>query len=176
MTLEAEGGGGVELGAFSLKTLVGIAASLDGIQQQLSRLRRYEEAYQFGAVEIALRGAGQSSSGGATLAIDLGGPSYGRLWQIRRVAIGGALWTSTVAGSALIVVSPNQVTAPPMSDVADQAATLPNVGFYSTGQLIVRHPNHLFVVILTPTVSTVYGVGGAATDLPDSRHPITVPD
>ncbi len=176
MTVAAGVSGGIELGEFSLGAVVGLKASMDGLAQRISRLLRYEEAYQFGAVEVALRGAAQSDAAGDSLVIDLGGPAYERLWQVRRVTIGGVSWSSTVAGQALVVVSANRASNPPISDVADQAATLPNVGYYSTGQLIVRHPNHLYIVVLTPTASTNYGVGGAATDLPDSRHPITVPD
>jgi len=176
MTMEAEVGGGIELGEFSLKALAGIQGTFDGVLQHLEKIARYEEAYQFGPVEVALRGASQSNANGATLVLDMGGPSYERMWQVRRLVVGGSQWTSTVAGSALVVVSPNQVTTPPLSDIADQASALPLLAFYSTGQLIVRHPNHLFVVILTPTISTNYGVGGAATDLPDKRHRITVPD
>lgn len=176
MTIGAEVSGGIELGELSLGAIMGVGAKFDGLAAQLRKLAAAQDAYQFGAVEIALRGAAQSDAAGDTLAIDLGGPPYMRLWQVRRLTVGGALWTSTVAGQALVVVSPNQVTSPPLSDVADQAGTLPSVAYYSTGQLIVRHPNHLVVVVLTPTVSTTYAVGGAATDLPDSRHPITVPD
>lgn len=168
--------GGIELGEVSVGALIGVRASVDGLAKEMERLRRAQDEYQWGAVEVALRGASNSDAAGDSLVIDVGGPAYGRLWQIRRLAIGGALWTSVVAGTALVVISPNRSASPPLSDVADQANSLPLPAFYSTGQLIVRHPNRLSVVILTPTASTTYAVGGAATDLPDRRHAITVPD
>jgi hypothetical protein len=178
MSLGAEVDAEVDLGPLVFELMGGIKASLDGLTAAIKRTRQIEEAYQFGAREIALRGASTSDSGGDTLIIDLGGPSYARVWQTRRLVIGGSTWTATVAGSALVVVSANQPSSSgvPISDIGDEVGTLPSNGFYSTGQLIVRHPNHLFVVILTPTAATNYGVGGAATDLPDSRVPITVPE
>ena len=91
---------------------------------------------------------------------------------MRRLTIGGVLWTSTVAGSALVVVGPSQTVTPPLPDVNDSVAALPNNGFYSTGQLLVRHPDHLRIVILNPTASTQYSVGGTVTEMPDKREPI----
>jgi hypothetical protein len=169
MSIEADVVGGVELGPFSLRALAGIGASLDAMSKKLDRLRRLEEEYQFGAIEVNLREAGVSAASGS-LILGLRGPAYGRMWEVKRLTVGGALWTSTVGGTAIVAVSPaaGQLT-PALTDVADQAASLPSVAYYSTRQLTVRHPNHLFVVILSPTASTQYSVGGQATDLPDKR-------
>ena len=169
MSLQAEVEGGAEVGGFSLDAIVGLKASLDGLTTELRKRRAIEAAYQGGAVEVPLRQAAVSASTG-NLVMSLGGPSYGRLWEVKHLTVGGALWTSTVAGQALIVVSPaSGQTAPALSDVADEAGTLPNVAYYSTRQLVVRHPNHLYVVILSPTATTQYSVGGQATDFPDKR-------
>jgi len=177
VSLQAEADVGAGVGPLSVEILAGLKASFDGLTSEMRKRRQLEEAYQFGAVEVALRGSGMSDSGGDTLIIDLSGPTYGRLWQVRRVTVGGPLWTTSVGGSVLFVVSSNQPSAaPPLSDIADEAATLPTNGFYSTGQFVVRHPNHLFVLILSPDESKGYAAGGAATDFPDKRQPITTPD
>ena len=172
MSIDAEVGAEVELGGFSLQTLLGMAASLDGIHQSLKKLHNLEEAYQFGAVRVKLANSSTSNAAGNSLEVGLGGPTYGRQWQVRRITIGGSLWTTAVEGSALLVVGPTVSTNPPLTDIADEVASLPSNGFYSTGQLIVRHTDHLRVVILSPTASTVYAVGGVATDMPDKREPI----
>lgn len=176
MSLDAEVGAKVELGEFSLKALAGVGATLDGIHQQLTRLAAYEEAYQFGAKDIPLRDVQSSDSAGDTLILDLGGPTQGRKWQVRRISIGGPLYTTTVAGKGLVVVQSSRNTTPAMSDVADVATTLPNVAFYSTGQLTVRHPNRLYIVVLTPTGSTQYAAGAVATEMPDKRTRIETTD
>ena len=172
MSLDAEVDAGIELGGFSLQTVLGMAASLGNIEKHLSRIAAYEEAYQTGAKDIPLRATASSDSGSDSFIIGLGGPTYGRQWQVRRLTIGGALWTSTVAGSALVVVGPSLTVTPPLPDINDTVGSLPSNGFYSTGQLIIRHPDHLRIVILTPTASTQYTVGGTATEMPDKREPI----
>ena len=176
MTIGAEIGGGVELGSTSLGVIAAVGAKFDGLAAQVRKLLAEQNAYEFGAVEVALRGAATSAASGATLVIDLGGPAYGRLWQVRRLTVGGAQWGDTVAGTPLVVVAPQASTTPPTSDVADFSGTIPNTAFYSTGQVVVRNPARLYMVILTPTASTTYAVGGAATDMPDSRHRIVTPD
>jgi len=169
VSLQAEVEGGAEVGGFSLDAIVGLKASLDGLTTELRKRRQMEAAYQGGAVEVMLRNAAVSASTG-NLIMGLGGPPYGRLWEVKRLTVGGALWTSSVAGQAIVVISPaSGQTAPPLNDVADQASTLPNVAYYSTRQLVVRHPNHLFIVILSPTATTQYSVGGQASDFPDKR-------
>jgi hypothetical protein len=176
VSIEAGAFGGVELGELSLGAIVGVGAKIDGLAAQVKKLLAAQDAYQFGAVEVTLRGAATSAASGATLVLDLGGPSYGRLWQVRRLAIGGAQWGDAVAGTALVVVAANINTAPPVSDVADFSATIPNTATYSTGQVVVRNPDRLYLVVLTPTAGTLYAAGGAATDLPDARHRIVTPD
>ena len=176
MTIGAEIGGGVELGSTSLGVIAAVGAKFDGLAAQVRKLLAEQDAYEFGAVEVALRGAATSTASGATVVIDLGGPAYGRLWQVRRLVVGGAQWGDTAAGTALVVVAPNASATPPTSDVADFTATIPNSAFYSTGQVIVRNPARLYIVVLTPTASTTYAVGGAATDMPDRRHRIVAPD
>ena len=177
MSLDAEVGGAVELGPLSLNAIAGLGASFDGMATELKKWRNLEKAYQFGSVEVALRGSGVVDSNGDTLIIDLGGPTYGRLWQLRRIIIGGVTWDTMVGGAALVVQSANQPSVePPLPDIADSVASLPSNGFYSTGQVIIRHPNHLFVLITGPDETVNYSVGGQATDMPDSRHTITTPD
>lgn len=176
MSLDAEVEAGFDLGPFSLKALAEIGATLNGMHKQLKKLAAYEEAYQFGATSVALRGTTTTDSAGDSAEIGLGGPTYGRLWQIRTLAVGGSLWTTTVAGTALVVIGPSRTVTPALTDIVDESTSLPNVTQYGSGQLVVRHPNHLRIVLLSPTAATVYAAGGWATDLPDHRQPISVTD
>jgi hypothetical protein len=172
MSLDADVGAGIELGGFSLKALLDIGATLDGMHATLKKVHRLEEAYEFGAVQVRLNGTATSDSGSDTIEMGLGGPTYGRMWQLRSLAVGGVQWTTTVAGSALVVVSSARNLTPALPDIVDVAGSLPAVSQYGTSQIVIRHPNHLRVVILTPTASTQYAAGGYATDLPDKRERI----
>lgn len=172
MSLDVGAAAEVDLGGLSLQTLVGMAASLDGIREQLKALHDLEEAYQFGGIQVRLSNTGTTDSSGDTIEIGLGGPSYGRLWQLRSLSVGGPLWTTMVSGSALVVVGSARNLTPPTTDIVDEAGSLPSVAQYSTGQVIVRHPNHLRIVILSGTDSQQYVVGGYVTDMPDKRERI----
>ena len=172
MTMDLDAGAGIELGGSSLSALFRIAGTLDGIHAQLRKLHDVEEAYQFGGVQVKLQGVASSDSGSDTIEVDLGGPSYARLWQVRVLVVGGPLWTTTVAGTALVVVSSARNLTPALPDIVDTTGSLPAVTQYSTGQIVVRNPNRLRVVIYSPTASQQYSVGGYATDLPDKRERI----
>ncbi|MDE1881986.1 MAG: hypothetical protein KGI89_15740 [Euryarchaeota archaeon] len=176
MSIDTEVAAGAELGPFSLKTLVGLAASVDSMATELKRLRQIEEAYQFGPLEVPVRASATADAAGDTIVLDLGGPSFERKWQVRRISVGGLQWTTTAAGKALIVVQSSKNATPATADVADYAASLPLPAFYSTGQLIVRNPNRLYVVILGPTANQAYVAGGSVEDLPDKRVPVIAAD
>ncbi len=176
MSLGAEADVGLELGPFSLGILGEIRAGLNTIAKELRDIRRIQDAYQFGPKDIEFRDSKSSDASGDTIVLNLGGPSYERQWQVRRISVGGSLYTSTVAGKALVVVGSSRNATPSTADVADVASSLPLTAFYSTGQLIVRHPNRLYLVILTPTASTQYVGGGVATDMPDKRTALVTSD
>ena len=84
--------------------------------------------------------------------------------------VGGANWAAVVGGRADIIIAANApLNTPPraLSDVVDVAKSLPSVAFYSSGQLVLRNPQQLYVVIATPTATTQYAVGGGGFDVPD---------
>jgi hypothetical protein len=170
VSMGAEVDAEVDLGPLVLEALVGLKASTDTLNKRLHNIAKTEEAYQRGVIEVPIRKVATSAASG-NLVIGCGGPAYGRLWEVKRLTVGGVTWGTSVNGSLLIVVgsAPDGLTNPPLPDVVNEAASVPNVTFYSTRQLVVRHPNHLFVVILTPSATTQYAVGGQASDFPDRR-------
>lgn len=174
MSIEAEAE--VDLGPLVLNALVELGASVGTLNKHLRNIAKLEQAYEFGAQQVPLRTSSVSGTSGS-LVFDLGGPTRGRLWELKRLVVGGAEWTSSVNGTMLIVVSPSagQLT-PALPDIVDQANSLPIVATYGTRQVVVKHPNHLFAIVLTPSGSTTYAVGGEATDFPDKLLPITLED
>ena len=166
---EAAIGAGINIGEASFGALLDIKASVDTLGDLTRELLRQQEAYEeYGPVQLALRAAGVSAASGV-LIMNLGGPSYGRLWEVRRLIIGGATWGATVAGRGDIVVAANTPNATNRSlpDIVDVAASLPSVAFYSSGQIVLRNPQQLYVVIVNPTATTQYAVGGGGFDVPD---------
>lgn len=177
-----EMGAEAEAGDATLGAIVALGASMDKLRRHFERIHKIEEAYQFGIRNVRLGGSVKSNSEGANITMDLGGPTYGRFWEVKRLTVGGATWDATVdddplAGTALIVVSAaNPQGDPALPDIADAASSVPSVATYGTRQLLVNHPNHLYVVVLAPSASTQYAAGGAASDFPDKREVIGTTD
>lgn len=160
----------ISIGEASLDALVKIESGLSNVSDLLGKLLALQSDYQQrGPVYVPVGGQAAANSSGNTFAIDLGGPAALRRWELRQLVVGGVLFSSTVAGTALLIQSPSIAGAfePALPNVEDQAAAMPKIAFYSSGQILVRHPNHLFVVILNPTASATYTVGGEALDAPD---------
>ena len=176
MSLGAEVDAEIDLGPLVFEVMGGLRTSLETLNKHLRNIAKLEQAYEFGAQQVPLRTSSVSGTSGS-LVFDLGGPTRGRLWELKRLVVGGAEWTSTVNGTMLIVVSPSagQLT-PALPDIVDQANSLPIVATYGTRQVVVKHPNHLFAIVLTPSASTTYAVGGEATDFPDKLLPISLED
>lgn len=96
----------------------------------------------------------------APTAIGLGGPTPGFIWELRSITIGGLTFTTTAAGTAEVystALGGAQIAAVrDLTQIVDQATALPIVGGYSTGQIILQHPEKLQVVIVSGTAGQQY--------------------
>lgn len=99
--------------------------------------------------------------------ISFGGPDPGYYWMLRRLLVGGVTWKTTAAGTAEIYVTAlsagqGQAAVGPiiaglaLSDMVDQAASLPNKAFYSDQQVMVQEQENLVVVLDTATAGQLY--------------------
>jgi len=168
---EGEVGVGFQLGELLVGAKADLFARLDGIEKRLQSILEREERYESeGPVPVMLNSSGVVGSSSDPLYLDLGGPSYGRAWEVRQLVIGGITWATTVAGNAVVLVQPVAPSATNPAGTAgiqDQAASLPSVAFYSGGQFRIGNPNHLWVAVIGGTASTPYLVAGDAFDMPD---------
>lgn len=145
---EAAAGSGIDLSIFGR-----IAISLETLGEQEKRRQHWRDQVpgdeQIGAADMV------PSSG--TLLLDLGSVPQGRVWQVRRIIVGGALATSTPTGKAFAYAQ----GAPP-SDLATANVVDSWPGFssgaqgstYGTHQLFLRQGEHLWIAI----------TGGVASD------------
>lgn len=147
--------------------------TIDPLRREMHELLRLERRYQEdGPVEVVLRGSPAIGGTGANVSVDLGGPAVGRKWELRHLSVGGANWSSVVAGTAeLYIAASDPLAGRNLADLVDQAVTLPDLAFYQADQVMVRNPDHLYVVIVSPTSSAQYAVGGGAIDRPDKGEP-----
>jgi hypothetical protein len=164
------------LGDFLAELMLKITTGFEDQKTLLQKLLKLEQQYQTeGPLFRPLR-AGATSAATGNLTLGLGGPSQGRRWEIRHLVVGGATWGSTVAGTAEFYVSsvPSVVDAVGrnLADLVDQASgstpPLPANAFYSSGQIVLRFPQELKCVIVGPTATTQYNLGGSAIETPDA--------
>jgi hypothetical protein len=168
---KTEAGVEFSIGDFLLGAKVDLEAKLDSIEKHLGDILAREERYEReGPVFVALQASGVVDASSDPLYLDLGGPTYGRAWEVRQLVIGGITWATAVAGNAVVFaqpVAPSTLTGVGLGNVQDHAASLPSVAFYSGGQFHVRHPNRIYVAILSGTASTQYQAVGDAFHVPD---------
>lgn len=157
-------------GELTLEALAKLTTATGEVRDEIKKLIKAEYEYQQrGPLFIPIGGSATSPATG-NFAIDLGGPAPQRRWELRALIVGGLLFSSTVAGTGVLYQNATNQGSnePSLSNVEDQTATLPKVAFYSSGQVVVRFPNRLYVFIGgTPTATTVYTVGGSVLDSPD---------
>lgn len=93
------------------------------------------------------------SNGFGVIAFDNSGPDQGWYWYVRKLAVGGATPSTTVAGRADLFVSAadyrryTTLAQCGMQDWYDQATTLPLVGTYGDGECELRVNEKLYLVV-----------------------------
>lgn len=103
------------------------------------------------------------ANGVAVTATDLvlafGGPQEGRFWYVRRAVAGGVTWATSAAGTALLVVDampPVNAAAVGIGSVYDEAASLPLPAFYGRGEIPLRYPEQVFIIVQGGTNAQLY--------------------
>lgn len=96
--------------------------------------------------------------------MDLGGPSMGRVWEVRRAWAGGLSVTTAAGGEAWFVKQGAPPTDLNVANLVDFANPLPLTGFYGTHQFFVVQGEHVYVLITGGTNSQQYVAGVAGED------------
>lgn len=130
-----------------------LASEVGNMSKALETLRAREPFF------TKLAGSATSPASGSFL-IDLGTPNPGFFWIVRRIVIGGDNWGSSVSGTAELVIAAtggiaagNARTIP---DTIDEYASLPVARFYSSKQIVVKETEHLMLLFLSPSATTLY--------------------
>ena len=153
----------VDLGP--LEVVAKLAASFDGVQDEmraarLAEMRRRNQLRTQVPIDYNPREVATCPSPTTPFTIGLGGPEAGFYWLVRRITVGGLQWSTTAAGTAEVYVSglTGNVLANirSLTDMADEAMSMPKVAFYSSHQLILIPRNKLSVVIVTGTAGQQY--------------------
>ena len=156
--------GGIQL---ALNALVQIgqrieqqSAKLDAAMQRLQR---------FTPVDYGVGASATCVSGSTPLILNLGSPDMGTYWEVEQVAVGGSDGNVTVGGMSVLYVTSNTLLAGNqfigggMSNVADIAKTLPNVGFYGRRDIVVMSQEYLVAVVYGGTPGVIYNATGSVS-------------
>jgi hypothetical protein len=102
-------------------------------------------------------------AGGARTGMGFTGPRAGYFMLLRRLIIGGLTWKTTAAGTAEVYVTAlpsGAIASMGLSDMVDQAVSLPNKAYYSNQQVRVNPGEHVEMIIDTGTAAQQYVATG----------------
>lgn len=157
MTDQLAPGLDAEAGFFaSLKaSLEGLAAGVDGLNKRVDKLLGPSSRVPWNA---PLRGSGICPTPTATFSFGIGEPALGRRRSLRQISVGGILWTTAAAGSALFIAAGTDpaLTALDTTSVIAYASTLPNIAQWGTGEVELGHGDRLWCIIIGGTQGQQY--------------------
>lgn len=153
-----------------------LSASLNGIQSELARAR--EERLRARATEtprfVDLAGVVTIPAGGfAWIPLNIRGPDSGHFWFVRKIVVGGLTPVTAAAGRADVFVSAADFTNLSLAQVGltawrDQAVTLPLVGPYSKGELVVKAEEYLQIAVSNGTPNQQYACAVVVEDFQEA--------
>lgn len=141
----AEAAAEVDLGPLAI--FFDIAAGIKKLGDEAEAERRRKESLIPGETQAVDQGLYPSAG---NLVLDLGSAPPGRVWQVRRLTIGGVLATSTPTGSAFAYVRGQPPSDLSTIGVVDSWPSFSNGAqgsTYGTHQLWIPAAAHLFIVI-----------------------------
>jgi len=156
----SDGGSGFDFSIF-----VNLGAQLGTLADGLDADRKHRASMTPPANE-QLFAAGKAPASG-NLLLDLGSVPLGRVWQVRRLVVGGVDITTTAAGKAYAFTQ----GAPPadlnLTNCVDVFATLPALNKYGTHQLFLLASEHLWVVVAGGSSGQQYAASARVEDWDD---------
>jgi hypothetical protein len=153
-------------GGLDLSFFLSLGASLGNLADGMESDRRRRDS-QLPPSDEQLFASGAASAAG-TLTLDLGSVPLGRVWQIRRLIVGGVTVTTTAAGTAYAFAQ----GAPPadlnLTNCVDIFSSLPQGNTYGTHQLFLTATMHLWIVFASATSGQQYAAAAFVEDWEDS--------
>lgn len=110
-----------------------------------------------------------NADGVAVIQFSPAGPDQGHIWVVHSLVVGGDAWATSAAGSAEVYVSAMDLRAlgsasPPLTDLVDQADTLPLPATYGNNQLTLRNGEDLYMRIVGGTPDQQYSATARGVD------------
>lgn len=168
MTPRAASDGGADSGGpgVGVDFFVTLGATLGTLADTLTADRQRRDEMEAPSNEQLFQAGIIPASG--TLLLDLGSVPQGRIWQVRRLVVGGVAVTTSAAGAAYAFAQ----GAPPadlaLTDCVDIFSTLPQGNTYGTHQLFLLPGEHLWVAFVGATAAQQYAASARVEDWADA--------
>ena len=176
MSAESNGGAGVAV-RLSLEAMLGkLSDTVENVNGTLKALHKFMTPNPRQSPIVRPFAGAVVSDGSTYITISLGGPTSGRVWDVRRVAVwkgGGVDQFATVSGVnviAVVMVPPNKGSAaiPSFIDLAFGPGQVPNDGEFSSHQFTIRFPQVLALVLKGTANNDNYMATGQAEEYVES--------
>lgn len=162
-------GGGDAGGGLGLDFFISLGASLGTLADTAAADRAERQARSVAPGNNPLFASGVAPASG-NVVLDLGSVPQGRVWQIRRLIVGGATVIATADGAAYAFGQ----GAPPadlaLTNCMDIFLTLPQGNTYGTHQLFLTRGEHFWVVFTGATMGQQYSASARVEDWDESTY------
>lgn len=157
-----EGGPDSNNGGIGVDFFLQLGATLGSLAENAQAERHHRESRLPPSNEVVFAAAPFPASG--NLILDLGSVPLGRVWQVRRLIVGGIAVTTTAAGQAYVFAQGAAPTDLNLTNCVDIFLTLPRGNTYGTHQLFMVATEHLFVVVTGGTPGQQYAAASRVED------------
>lgn len=151
------GGGGIGVDFF-----LQLGATLGSLAESMQAERDHREENKPPSNEVVFAAGVFPATG--NLILDLGSVPLGRVWQVRRLIVGGVTVTTAAAGQAYAFAQGAAPSDLNLTNCVDIFATLPRGNTYGTHQLFLVATEHLFVVVTGGTAGQQYAAASRIED------------
>ena len=165
---------GAELDLNLGSLLLDLKAGIGKLTTMADTLKKEWDYSKKGPVFVQLAGTCNVNAVQADSIVDLGGPAYGRFWEVRNLAVSYVAFNKTATGEALFVVGSTAPIGATGVGLEWYMGTLPATNVFGSYQFHIEWPNHVFGIITGGAASTAYSLGGDALEAPHKTAEQTV--
>lgn len=160
----------VDKGQAGIQVVARFAATLDRMDAREERRAEIQRrAYLMAQPVFYYPGRRVTILADGTAVQTLGGPDMGHIWMVRSLVAGGVTPTTVVPGQADIFISAGVANTgqvePSILEWRDRATSLPTIGWYSSGEMVVKATEKLIVRFSGATVDQEYLCAARVMDL-----------
>ena len=165
LTPRAAGEGGPDSagGGVGVDFFLQLGATLGDLAESMQAERHDRETRNLPPSNEVLFRAGVFPATG-NLTLDLGSVPLGRVWQVRRLIVGGVTVATAATGSAYAFAQGAAPSDLNLTNCVDIFTTLPKGNTYGTHQLFLVATEHLFVVVVGGTPGQQYAAASRVED------------